>query len=102
MILGLSALVVISELLGVFKLFEEVPLLFACVAVGVGGALWAWNRGAHAEAESPAVKPTVAMAIVAVFAAGVVVAHWSEPTWEAIDTGMYFQDTTWYHMSFSG
>jgi hypothetical protein len=101
-ILALSALVVVSELLGVFKLFEEVPLVLACVAVGLGTAVWARGRGAHAEAESPAVKPTVAMALVAVFAAGVVVAHWSEPTWESIDTGMYFQDTTWYHMSFSG
>ena len=32
----------------------------------------------------------------------VVVAHWAEPTQEAMDTGMYYQDTTWYHMSFSG
>ena len=31
-----------------------------------------------------------------------VVAHWAEPTQEALDTGMYYQDTTWYHMSFSG
>ena len=102
LILALSALIVVSELLGVFKLFEEVPLVLACVAVGLGAAVWARARGAHAEAESPAVKPTVAMAVVAVFAAGVVVAHWSEPTWESVDTGMYFQDTTWYHMSFSG
>jgi hypothetical protein len=101
-ILALSALVVIAEFLGVLKLLEEVPLVIACGVVGVGSAIWARGRGAHEEPESPAVKPTVAMLIVAVFAAGVVVAHWSEPTWEAVDTGMYFQDTTWYHMSFSG
>ena len=39
---------------------------------------------------------------VAIVAAALVVAHWAEPTQEALDTGMYYQDTTWYHMSFSG
>ena len=101
-VIALSALIVIAELLGLFKLLEEIPLVLACVAAGLCGAFWARRRGAHAEPESPAVKPTTAMLIVAVFAAGVVVAHWAEPTWEAIDTGMYYQDTTWYHMSFSG
>ena len=42
------------------------------------------------------------MLAVAIFASIVVVAHWAEPTQEALDTGMYYQDTTWYHMSFSG
>ena len=101
-VLAISALIVISELLGVLKLLHELPLMLACVLVGLGGAVWARGRGAHAEPESPAVKPTTLMTLVAVFAAGVVVAHWAEPTFEAIDTGMYYQDTTWYHMSFSG
>ena len=39
---------------------------------------------------------------MAIAAAALVVAHWAEPTQEALDTGMYYQDTTWYHMSFSG
>ena len=102
LVIGLSMLIVIAELLGVFKLLEEVPLVLASIAAGVGVALWARGRGAHAEPESPAVKPTLVMFLVAVGIAGVVVAHWSEPTWEAIDLGMYYQDTTWYHMSFSG
>ena len=102
LVIALSILIVLAELLGVFKLLEEVPQVLACVAAGLGAALWARGRGAHAEPESPAVKPNLAMLAVAVFAAGVVVAHWAEPTWEAIDTGMYYQDTTWYHMSFSG
>ena len=42
------------------------------------------------------------MTAVAIVAAALVVAHWAEPTQEALDTGMYYQDTTWYHMSFSG
>ena len=42
------------------------------------------------------------MIAVAIVASALVVAHWAEPTQEALDTGMYYQDTTWYHMSFSG
>jgi len=34
-------------------------------------------------------------------AAVLVVVHWAQPTGEAVDQGMYYQDTTWYHMSFS-
>jgi hypothetical protein len=101
-VLAISALIVISELLGVFKLLHELPLVLACVIAGLGAAFWARGRAVAEEHEAPAVKPTRAMLLVAVFAAGVVVAHWSEPTWEAIDTGMYYQDTTWYHMSFAG
>jgi hypothetical protein len=40
--------------------------------------------------------------IVAVIASAIVVAHWSEASQESLDIGMYYQDTTWYHMSFSG
>jgi hypothetical protein len=101
-VLAISALVVIAELLGLFKLLEELPLVIACVFVGLGMAQYARSRAVPVEHEAPAVKPNLAMLVVAVFAAGVVVAHWAEPTWEAIDTGMYYQDTTWYHMSFSG
>ena len=102
-VLGISALVVISELLGLLKLLEEVPLLLACVAVGLGAAYWARGRDVGTEHhEFPAVKPSLAMTLVAIAAAALVVAHWAEPTQEALDTGMYYQDTTWYHMSFSG
>ena len=50
----------------------------------------------------PEVKPTHLMTAIAVAAAAVVVAHWAEPAQESMDIGMYYQDTTWYHMSFSG
>ena len=102
-VLGISALVVISELLGLLKLLEEIPLLVACALVGLGAAYWARGRGAATDHhEFPAVKPSRAMTAVAILASALVVAHWAEPTQEALDTGMYYQDTTWYHMSFSG
>ncbi len=101
-VLALSALVVIAELLGVLKLLKELPLVLTCLAAGLGAAYLAARRLTERRGEAPAVKPSRAMLLVAVFAAGVVVAHWAEPTWQAVDVGMYYQDTTWYHMSFSG
>ncbi len=103
-VLGLSALVVVSELLGLFKLLEEVPLVLACAIVGLAGAHFARRRLAPRpeQGEFPAVRPNRAMLAVAIVASALVVAHWAEPSQEAMDTGMYYQDTTWYHMSFSG
>ncbi len=101
--IGLSALVVIAELLGLLKLLEEAPLVLACALAGLGAAWWARPRVAPSPpGESPAVKASSAMLAVAVLASALVVAHWAEPTQEAMDIGMYYQDTTWYHMSFSG
>jgi hypothetical protein len=102
-VLGISALVVIAELLGVFKLLEEAPLVATCAIVGIGAAYWARERVEPSQiGEFPAVRPSRAMMAVAVLASALVVAHWAEPSQEALDTGMYYQDTTWYHMSFSG
>ena len=43
-VLGLSALVVIAELLGLVGLLEELPLVLACAVVGLGAAFWARPR----------------------------------------------------------
>ena len=102
-VLGLSALVVIAELIGLVGLLEELPLVLACAIVGLGAAFWARPRVDEPEhGESPAVRSSTVMLVIAVAASALVVAHWAEPTQEALDTGMYYQDTTWYHMSFSG
>ena len=102
-VLGLSALVVIAELIGLVGLLEELPLVLACALVGIGTAAWARPRvEPSAQHEFPAVRSSGPMLAIAIFASIVVVAHWAEPTSEALDTGMYYQDTTWYHMSFSG
>ena len=59
-VLGISALIVISELLGLLKLLEEVPLLLACALVGLGAAYWARGRATRRveHHEFPAVKPS--------------------------------------------
>ena len=41
------------------------------------------------------------MVAIGIAAAALVVIHWAHPTGQAVDQGMYYQDTTWYHMSFS-
>ena len=42
------------------------------------------------------------MAVIGVLASLLVVVHWAMPTQQALDIGMYSQDTIWYHMSFAG
>jgi hypothetical protein len=100
-VLGLSALVLIAEVIGVVGLLEEVPLVLASVAVGLGAAYWARRRGLPEGAPRREVRPPRVMMAVAVIAAAVIVAHWAQPTQQSMDAGMYYQDTTWYHMSFS-
>ena len=102
-VLGLSALIVVAELLGLLRLLEEIPLLVACVGVGIGAAIWAKPRHQpKGPGEFPAVRASRWMLAVAIAASALVVAHWAVPTQESLDVGMYYQDTTWYHMSFSG
>src|SRR5918996_5622854 len=100
-ILGVSALLVISELLGLVGLFKELPLVIACVAVGLGGAQFARRRRLTGVEEAPGVRSSPMMIAIAVIAAVVVATHWAQPTEQSLDRGMYYQDSTWYHMSFS-
>jgi hypothetical protein len=100
-VLGLSALILISEILGLLGLFEELPLVLASAAVGLGGTIWARRRGIPRAPETPLVRSSAVMVAIGIAAAILVVVHWAHPTGQAIDQGMYYQDTTWYHMSFS-
>ena len=100
-VLGLSALILISEIIGLVGLFEELPLVLACAAVGLGGTIWARRRGIPKTPETPLVRSSGVMVAIGIAAAVLVVVHWAQPTGEAVDQGMYYQDTTWYHMSFS-
>ncbi len=101
-VLGISALVLIAELIGVVGLLTEGVLVGACVAVGLGGAWWARGRGHPSAERDPVPLTSWVMLAIAVAASLLVVAHWAVPTQESLNTGMYYQDTTWYHMSFSG
>jgi hypothetical protein len=100
-VLGLSALILVSEILGLIGLFEELPLVLACAAVGLGGTIWVRRRGIPGAPETPRVRSSGVMVAIGIAAAILVVVHWAQPTGQAVDQGMYYQDTTWYHMSFS-
>ncbi len=100
-VIGISMLIVVSEILGVLGLFKEVPLLIGYVAAGLGAAWFARRRGLPDAPETPEVRSSAIMVGIGIAAAVLVVVHWALPTSQAVDQGMYYQDTTWYHMSFS-
>jgi hypothetical protein len=101
-VIGISMLILVSELAGVLGLFKQVPLLIGCLAAGGGAVLYARRRGLPKPVEAPEVRSSHLMIGIGIAAAVLVVVHWAHPTGQALDQGMYYQDTTWYHMSFSG
>src|SRR6266545_4198405 len=101
-VIGISMLILVAELLGVLGLFKEVPLLIGFIAAGLGTTFWARSRGLPETPETPEARSSAIMVAIGIAAAALVVIHWAHPTGQAVDQGMYYQDTTWYHMSFSG
>ncbi|HEY6771135.1 MAG TPA: hypothetical protein VI035_01655, partial [Solirubrobacterales bacterium] len=101
-VIGISMLILVSEVVGVLGLFKQVPLLIGCVAAGGGAVLYARRRGLPEPVVAPEARSSPLMIGIGIAAAVLVVVHWAHPTGQALDQGMYYQDTTWYHMSFSG
>jgi hypothetical protein len=100
-VIGISMLILVAELLGVLGLFKEVPLLIGFIAAGVGTTAWVRRRGLPPIPETREARSSAIMVAIGIAAAVLVVVHWAHPTGQAVDQGMYYQDTTWYHMSFS-
>jgi hypothetical protein len=100
-VIGISMLILVAELLGVLGLFKEVPLLVGFIAAGVGTTVWVRRRGLPPAPETREARSSAIMVAIGIAAAVLVVVHWAHPTGQAVDQGMYYQDTTWYHMSFS-
>jgi hypothetical protein len=100
-VIGVSMLILVSELLGVLGLFKATPLLIGYVAAGMGATFLARRRGLPETPRTPEARSSGIMVAIGIIAATLVVVHWAHPTSQAIDQGMYYQDTTWYHMSFS-
>ena len=100
-VIGLSMLILVSELIGALGLFEEIPLVLVSVVVGVGVTLLVRRRGLPQVPRTTEVRSSPIMVAIGIAAAVLVVVHWAHPTGQALDQGMYYQDTTWYHMSFS-
>jgi hypothetical protein len=100
-VIGISMLILVSEVLGVLSLFKEVPLLIGYVAAGLGTTYLVRRRGLPEAPRAPEARSSALMIGIGIAAAALVVVHWAHPTGQAVDQGMYYQDTTWYHMSFS-
>jgi hypothetical protein len=100
-VIGISMLILVSEVLGVLSLFKEVPLLIGYVAAGLGTTYLVRRRGLPEAPWAPEARSSALMVGIGIAAAALVVVHWAHPTGQAVDQGMYYQDTTWYHMSFS-
>jgi hypothetical protein len=99
-VLGVAALVWVSEALGTFGAFEEYALLGAAIAVGVGSGVIAGRRASRAAGAVPPPSPgswSVAK-IVAVVACAALAAGWMVPTLGTFAAGMDRADSLWYHM----
>jgi hypothetical protein len=107
-LIGLTSVVAIAEILGLFQLFRIVPYLVANVAVATAAIALA-RRHANAEGATPIrMDPTISRRLVpwweptaALAGVSLVVAEWAPGTVEAYRTGMNTVDTLWYHMPFA-
>jgi hypothetical protein len=112
-VVALSTLLVVCEVLGILGLFEELPLLVTCVVVGlaqglVGGRVVGRIRGEMFVPSHMATERTTrhlggarVQLAIAIVAAAVAFAHWSIPTLDALDRGIYGFDSQWYHLPFA-
>jgi hypothetical protein len=98
-VLGLSLLVVISELVGVVGLYRPGWVLIATVIVGLAIGYGFRRPDARVPLPAPPVAP-IALG-VAVAAAFLVAAHWAMPTQTGLDIGMYLPNTTWHNAPFA-
>ena len=101
-VIGVTALVWISEALGTFGAFEEYAVLGTMIAVGVAAGLIAPRVGpgrGPREATVPPRPPSWNVAVVvAVLACAALAAGWMVPTLGTFAAGMDRSDSLWYHM----
>jgi hypothetical protein len=101
-VLGVTALVWISEILGTFGWFHEFTVLAATIVVGIGAGVVSSRLEAGrapAPSEAPPRPPVWSVAaIVAVLAVGALAAAWVVPTLSTLASGMDRTDSLWYHL----
>ncbi|MDX6663620.1 MAG: hypothetical protein QOG09_1722 [Solirubrobacterales bacterium] len=100
-ILAFSALLIIAELLGSVGLFKEIPLLIACVAIGIVAALKAPWPAPDAPPLPPPPRAHPLATAIALAAAFLVVVHWGTFTGFSLDHGMFQSDSTWHNGPFA-
>src|SRR6478609_3492970 len=100
LVLALTALVLAMEMLGTFGLLDKLPLLATLVLlaiVALRAARSPRERGSAPPAP-PSQRPAVTLAVVVTL---ILVALWCGGVSESLGTGIYRQDSTWYHLAFS-
>ena len=104
-VLGVTALVLISEALGTFGAFEEYAVLAAMIVVGIGAGLIADRlaaRRAPEPSDAPPRPPVWSVApVIAVLACAALAAAWVVPTLSTLASGMDRTDSLWYHLPLS-
>ena len=99
-VIGIAALIVVAELIGLAGLLEALPLTLACAAAGA--LMWRAGRrpgGGEGPPAPPNEPPEERLpGYVAVGAVTVLVAAWSTRLLPAIEHGMLGADTLWYHL----
>jgi hypothetical protein len=105
LVLGLVALVLISEAVGTFGGFSEYAVLAASVVVGIAAGVIAQRQAAERAVEpsmAPPAPPSWRIAgLVAVLACAALAAAWMVPTLGTFAAGMDRSDSLWYHMPLS-
>jgi hypothetical protein len=101
-VLGVTALVLVSELLGSFDAYGELELIVATAGLAVLVALCApalERRLGDGPASAPPDPGSGSFAkVLAVLACAGVAAAWAVPTLGSLAAGMDRADTLWYHM----
>ena len=109
-VLGLSILVLASQLLGIVGLFRVAPLLALLIAIALA-TCWLPRAGKVDASPAQTTRDVSLTApgreearwepVAAIVAAGLVVAEWSGGSFNALRFGVSGVDSYWYHMPFA-
>jgi hypothetical protein len=99
-VIGVSALIVIAEILGTAGLFGELEMILASLAfAGLAVPASGWLERRDGRTPPPPAPPQGSIvAVIAVAGCAAVVAGWMVPTLGSLAGGMDRADTLWYHM----
>src|SRR3954471_1603732 len=102
-VVGWSAgMLIVSELVGTFGLFERGWFLVVAVVLGAGVGLWARRRDRERRPQAadrpPNPPPASTAKILALIVVTALTAAWMIPTLGSVAAGMDRADTMWYHM----